>query len=185
MDAIKSFFGGTPALLVSALIAGMALGGWLSGIWKDADSAGHYKHIAEDSAKAQASSADSLVVLVQNAGRREMNLVWRAEADRQQCTAAIETFRQWETLSAEAKAAQSKRTMELEARLKALSEQYAKLVKSYEGADRTTTGWLNSDVPMDLCIVRYGAACRADPFAAAGYPEPPAREGAVAGPPRR
>jgi len=185
MDWIKSFFGGNGGMMLAAVLFGAALGAWGVGFWKDAASSGEYRALAAKSAEAQKASADSLVVLVQNAGRREMNLTWRAEADRQACFETIETFRGWEALSAEAKATQSARTAQLEARLKALSDQYAKLVKSYEGADKTTTDWLNSRMPDDLCIVRYGAACRADPFAAAGYPEPPAREGAVAGPPRR
>lgn len=185
MDWLGKMLGGSSGLAIAAGLAGMAMGAALAGIWNQATAAGHYEQIAADSVKAQASSADSLVVLVQNAGRREMNYLYRAEADRQQCTEAIKTFREWETLSAEAKATQSKRAAELEARLRALSDQYANLVKSYESADKTTTGWLNSPMPSELCLVRYGKACRADPFAAAGYPDPPPREGAVADPPGR
>lgn len=179
MEFFAKLLGGSSGLAIGAGLAGVALGMWIGGMGQ----ASELKSIAKEGAKAQASSADSLVVLVQNAGRREMNYLYRAEADRRQCTEAIATFRDWEKLSAEAKAKQSSRAAELEARLRALSDQYANLVRSYESADKTTASWLNGAVPPDLCIVRYGAACRTDPFAAAGYPDPPAREGAVAGTP--
>lgn len=183
--SIKEFLGGTPALLIGAVLGGMALGGFVTNWWQKGQAASRYEQLAADGAKAMDEMAGANVTLIANAGRREMNLLWEREAERGQCRATIETFQKWETLSAEAKASASKSAAKLSAELASLSLKYQELLKSYESADKTTVGWLRQPIPADLCGVRYGPeACRADPFAAAGYPKPADRPEAVAQPSR-
>lgn len=172
---IRDFFGGTPALLIATGLGGMAAGAFLSGVWNDATAGREYKRVAQQ-------SSDAIVTILQNAGRREMNYLFRAEADRAQCTATVETFNHWDELSAEAKAAAQRSAKKLAQDLGALSARYDELVKSYETADRRVGGWYGADLPRDVCGVRYGEACGSDPLAAAGYPDPPDRPPALAKP---
>lgn len=179
--AMTKFLGGSGGLLLGGAAGGLALGLWLGGM----QNAGKFEALAQSQAKSADEIAGALVVLVQNAGRREMNYLYRMEAERAQFGEALETFRKWDQLSIDARAAANARGAKLSADLNALSAEYSNLVKSYEAADATAAGWLRAGLPPDLCIVRYGAeACRADPFAAAGYPAPPDRAGPVAEPPR-
>jgi hypothetical protein len=179
--AFTKFLGGSGGLLLGGGLAGVLLGLWLGGLMTN----GQFQSLAERQARSADEVAGAMVVLVQNAGRREMNYLYRHEAERRQFAEAIETFRKWDELSAEARTAALARNARLTAEQRALSAKYEELVKSYESADASVTGWLRAGLPPDLCIVRYGAeACRADPFAAAGYPAPPDRAGAVAEPPR-
>ena len=180
LAGIRSFLGGNGGLLIGAGVAGLALGLWLGGLQQ----AGKFEALAASQARSSDEIAGAMVVLVQNAGRREMNYLYSHEAERRQFSEAMAAFQKWDQLSADARAAANARGAKLAADLAAMSSKYDQLVKSYESADATVTGWLRAGLPSDLCIVRYGAeACRADPFAAAGYPAPPDRAGAVVKPP--
>lgn len=175
--------GKTWLLLAIGLIA-FAAGLYVGDMRGDAGRAGKMESIASDQAKTSLVQNKALVTLVQNAGRREMNYLWREQAERAQFVETVETFQKWDQLGTEAKTAANARAAKLKGDLQAQSAKYDNLVKSYEGADKNTTSWLNTDLPDGFKCVRYAdAGCSADYFAAAGYPAPPDHPPAVGQPP--
>lgn len=167
------------AYLIVAGVA-FALGAYAGDLRGDAGHAADWEKATKQASAADMAQAKVLVSVVQNAGRREMNYLWNAQAERNQCVENIETFQKWDAMSVEARAAANARASRLRAELNAQSAKYEELKQTYETADKTTVEWLNGLLPDGVRCVRYDdAGCKADPFAAAGYPKPPDRAGAV------
>lgn len=180
----KLFAGGTGTYLI-VLLVGIGLGFWWSGPLGDILHAQDYKALASDAVKTAGVQSRTMVSTVQNCGRRQMNDLWLAQAERARCDDLIETFRGWDAMDASARSAARKRADQLQADLAAQAAKYQQLVKSYEDADATTSRWLSTELPRSVSCLRYpDAGCAADGFAAAGYPAPASDPKAVAQPPK-
>lgn len=167
MKGLMGLLGGGGWIYAAVFGVGATVGGWGGAMWANAQ----FRELAERVVDGRGRMAGAIITLVQNGGRREMNMLWNQQAERAACASTIETFQDWDVMSAAEKQAARTRAERLQDELATRSTQYDQLKASYEKADATVTDWLNTRLPDDLCIVRYGAdACRADPIAAAGFP---------------
>lgn len=186
------FVTGKGGVYLVVLLVGAMLGWMGAGLWAKFGLADSYKALAEKAVKAEQETAKSLdvhghalVSLVQNGGRREMQYAWRMEAERGMFSASLEAFRNWDKLSTTARAAALKDGAQLEASVASWRSEYEALKASLEKADANTLAMLKADLPASIKCVRYAdPGCKADGFAAAGYPAPPDRTPALAQPPK-